>query len=133
MKLQNVIAGCLLVLVSLPSLASEKNYDWAFSKSDASEQALEATAMLHTWAEAEYLEHENEGLFQRFPLDGQVIQATLKLVKEMENHAKQVAAKGGQSAANALLLAAEATAYYATMMPHLLESRIAAQSQVSNQ
>lgn len=126
------LAGALFLSGGMAS-ADEVTPDWSFSQVAVHKQAMEKTEALFAWAEAEYTEHENEGLFEQYPDDGKTIKATLNLAKEFKANAAKAFAAGDKVNANALLFAAEATAFYATKMPHLLEKRVTLQTQVSNQ
>lgn len=133
MRVVQVLVSVFFISINASVMADEAEQDWSFSQVAAYQQVTDKASALFAWAEAEYAEHEEEGLFKRFPQDGKTIQATLNLAKEFKNRAVKAMADGDTTGANALLFAAEATAYYATKMPHLLEKRIESQTQVSNE
>lgn len=133
MKLNTAVIAFFAIFSTFDVLASDAERQWVFSNVMAYQEVENTASALFTWAEAEYQEHENEGLFVRFPQDGKTIKATLDLAKVLKKRAAQVKATGDTAGSNALLFAAEATAYYATKMPHLLEDRINSQTQVANE
>jgi len=75
------------------------------------------------WVKAEYDEHEAEGLFKKYPPDGQLILAMLSVAQELQAKAEQAKAAGRLDQAQAYYFSAEASLNYAARMPHLLEQR----------
>jgi len=104
--------------------AGEEGSALSFSNLDAYNSVYSSVETLTTWAQGEYAEHENEGLFMRYPEDGGVISTTIALVNELKQLAIKARAEGDETKARAYLFSAEATANYAAQMPHLLEDRI---------
>ena len=105
------------------SQADDEGPALSYGKHNADEKVSSTIDMLVTWAEGEYAEHQGEGLFERHPQEGALIRATIDLAKQLKQDAT---ATSDSTHAKAMLYAAEAAARYAAQMPHLLEDRLAA-------
>ena len=123
--------ACLLI--SSPTIADDSAPTLSYGQIDAYQRVNSSVDTLVSWADGEFLEHQQEGLFQQYPEEGRIIKTTLSLATELRQQATQAAASGDTSRASALLFAAEATALYAAQMPHLLEDRLAQQTRAANE
>ena len=123
----------LTLLTSLscinPAYANDDLPGASFAEPDAYTAVSNTIDTMTTWADAEYIEHEVEGLFERHPEDGQVTQATIEIAKELKNLARSAQQTGNAIKARAYYFAAEATARYSVQMPHMLEERVEKLSQ----
>jgi len=124
----NTLIGASL-LFAANAHAGGEGPDLSFGQLAPYQKVTDSVDNLSIWADGEYVEHEGEGLFKRYPEDGLVIRTTLALANELKQQAAQT--KDAHKA-RALLFAAEATALYAAKMPHLLEARIAQQQTASH-
>lgn len=75
-------------------------------------------------ADGELAEHELEGLFKDRPDDQKLIRAMIAEAQALLQQGQQAEKAGDAFKAQIYYHSAEATAYYAAYMPHLLESRL---------
>jgi len=107
-----------------PAFAYEDMPAPSFVDTDANSAVTYAIDTMTSWAAAEYTEHEQEGLFKRYPEDGQITQATIAIAKELKQKAETANKAGETIKARSYYFAAEAAARYAVQMPHMLEDRV---------
>lgn len=115
-----VLAGFLGLVLSA---VKAEDADQALSYGQPASKPAEVVTAMRAWAEGEHQEHEAEGLFKTHPDAGRLILDMLAVSKELEGRAQAAERAGDAARARAYYHSAEATAYYAARMPHLLEER----------
>jgi len=115
-----LLAGLLSLALSA---AQAEDADQVLSYAQPASKPAEAVAAMQAWAEGERQEHEAEGLFKTHPDAGRLVLDMLTVSKELEGQAQAAERAGDAARARAYYHSAEATAYYAARMPHLLEER----------
>lgn len=123
--MKNIILAVLFlgnVIGTSPVLADE-GLPLSYNERDANQRVAENVAAMQAWAEGEYLEHEAEGLFKKYPQEGKLLLEMAAVSKELQAKAEAAKQAGEPDKALAYYYAAETTAQYAAHMPHLLEQR----------
>jgi hypothetical protein len=111
-------------LIAGAAVAEEDGAVLSYAGKDPDSKMAEAALSMQDWATGEYEEHKTEGLFQKYPQDGQLILDMLAVSREMQSKADAAKKANDMAKARAYYFSAEATAHYAARMPHLLESRV---------
>jgi len=119
-----LILFCSLHLAATAALAETVEIPFSYQQAHNYQSVKQSVMSLYQWAQGEYAEHQTEGLFSQYPSDGEVITTTLQVVTDLLAQAELALQAGDTVKASALLYSAEATAYYAAKMPHMLESRV---------
>jgi len=122
----NLLTVSLLAMFAFSTNAAADNAPslLSFNQPDVYKAVSNNIETLSNWARSEYIEHESEELFRKYPNDGQIIGETLTLVNELKKLAQKANAEGKHAKAKAYLFSAETTANYAANMPHMLEARL---------
>lgn len=111
-------------LITGVALAEGDDAVLSYADKNPDSKMAAAVVSMQEWATSEYEEHKGEGLFQKYPADGQLILDMLAVSKEMQTKADAAKKANDMGKARAYYFSAEATAHYAARMPHLLEARV---------
>lgn len=111
------------VLVGIAQ-AGDDGVAMSYAGKNADSVVTEAVVSMQDWAKGEYDEHKGEGLFEKYPAEGQLILDMMALSKELQGKAEQAKKANDMPKARAYYFSAEATAHYAARMPHMLEDRL---------
>lgn len=116
----------ILLAIGLNSnlVTADEGPAWSYTSKNPNQEVDQAVSTAIGWAEGEYEEHVQEGLFKEHPAEGQLILDMIKLAKKTQAQATDAMAAGEIEQARASYFAAEATAQYAARMPHMLEARL---------
>ncbi len=122
-----VLLSGFMSVATTPALADQsEGAQWAYASKDADGKLTETIAGKQDWAKGEYEEHNAEGLFKKYPADGQLILDMIAVSKELQEKAEAATKVGDVAKARAYNFSAEAAAQYAAGMPHMLEARVQA-------
>ena len=124
---QNTLALIIMGIVSLAftgaASADDKGPPLSYQAQNPEREMAESVSILIGWAKGELLEHQNEGLFKDRPQDEQLIQDMIAFATELQDQGAAAKKAGDRRKSRMYYNAAEATAQYAALMPHMLEAR----------
>jgi hypothetical protein len=103
------------------ALAEEEGIALSYTERDVDSKIAGNVSAMQAWAEGEYQEHEGEGLFKKYPKEGQLLLEMAKVSRELQAKAEAAKQAGELDKARAYYFSAEASSQYAARMPHMLE------------